>query len=831
MACDDVLSLQDLQTAKKHDIFHNEVITGKAGGVPGGVDIDFSTNQVTGQIQETIPATINAANSRFDAQILNMGFSRIGKFSTGATLTNPRQTILWDVADGGDGQEYGWSGSFLPAGKVVPPSSTPNTTGGIGVGSWLSRFDPMLRGQTREAARRSYAEAGFNLVDGSFQIGFTLANSNDVAIDEVSWKAFYGPAGTYLGGTSTVGFVDVSTTGLFSRLTNIVTVAGMGLSKTLNLADINSTTFSNCVLDFGNAPLSLTRSITLTLNNVVVVGLVLKPTTYTTLKLTGTNYHVRHSNLSGINAPKDYFNKTDAELPLFIASRLEGVGFSFTNNVVSEYVSRQGILVANARDFDVSNNRVLNCWSYKRTSTGGTFDNYGDGIYVTDSVNGFVDDNIVENHLGNPIGRIGVCVEFNCVNVKARGNSICGYDRGIHAEFCDDDIEFSSNNIRGCNFPLVAWNCGTAEVNFIRNTITSDGIVAGNPAHTPILSYTVKALIMSLGDYETGYSNNSGVVFDDNIITTVDGTNNNALIYSENALDVKFKNNNHIRKSTGYLPITVASDTQLRTYFANFVNNKFEADASFNHMDVMDVRNNQFNRLSLFFKGNSLLTRSSIDLRQITDNAYKSGDATGGVLMAGEAQSRFERNTIIMQTFDYVFPYRAEHIVAGNRFVREDLAGFDPKLILASSRYAQGGNAVFMSGDSNVFMDHVLKYSFTVGGSGRVATATHQLGVGMTRPPEFTVGGVTYDGTLNKPVFCKRRGFKTAAVWAASTSYALGAVHLSGGVVYQCIQAGISGAVAPAFNTTEGSTTTDNTVVWCSRGSEALWVDATGAAV
>ena len=34
--CGDVLSLADLQTAKKHQIFEAEVITGKQGGVAGG---------------------------------------------------------------------------------------------------------------------------------------------------------------------------------------------------------------------------------------------------------------------------------------------------------------------------------------------------------------------------------------------------------------------------------------------------------------------------------------------------------------------------------------------------------------------------------------------------------------------------------------------------------------------------------------------------------------------------------------------------------------------------------------------------------------------------
>lgn len=148
-------------------------------------------------------------NSEFDAQILNIGFTRVGTFLSGATLTNPRQTLLWDIADGGDGQEYGWSGTFP---KIVPPSSTPSSTGGIAVGAWMSRFDPELRVQVREALRRSYAEAGYNLVDGSFEAGGTLVNANDVLLQERTGKAFSGPAGTVAAGTNPASgmFVDKS---------------------------------------------------------------------------------------------------------------------------------------------------------------------------------------------------------------------------------------------------------------------------------------------------------------------------------------------------------------------------------------------------------------------------------------------------------------------------------------------------------------------------------------------------------------------------------------------------------------------------------------------
>lgn len=42
----------------------------------------------------------------------------------------------------------------------------------------------------REALRRTYAEAGFNLVPGSFELGGTLTNINDVMLHEMSGKAY-----------------------------------------------------------------------------------------------------------------------------------------------------------------------------------------------------------------------------------------------------------------------------------------------------------------------------------------------------------------------------------------------------------------------------------------------------------------------------------------------------------------------------------------------------------------------------------------------------------------------------------------------------------------
>lgn len=123
--CGDVLSLADLQTAKKHQIFEAEVITGKSGGVAGGADIDYAINQVTGQTQKTLPAVLRDA-----------GFSPVSwDFSTGGTLTiNDRDKVVYDPVSK---TWYSYTGS-LPV--VVPASFNP-----VGNANWKPQTDPNLR--------------------------------------------------------------------------------------------------------------------------------------------------------------------------------------------------------------------------------------------------------------------------------------------------------------------------------------------------------------------------------------------------------------------------------------------------------------------------------------------------------------------------------------------------------------------------------------------------------------------------------------------------------------------------------------------------------------
>uniref|UniRef100_A0AB39C4E9 Tailspike n=2 Tax=unclassified bacterial viruses TaxID=12333 RepID=A0AB39C4E9_9VIRU len=162
--CGDVLSLNDLQIAKKHQIFEAEVITGKQGGVAGGADIDYATNQVTGQTQKTLPAVLR-----------DTGFSPASfNFTTGGTLgvNDADKAVLWPKEDGGDGNYYAWRG---PLPKVIPAASTPLTTGGISDSAWVAFGDITFRAEADKKFKYSVKLSDFT----------TLQQLADAAVDSV----------------------------------------------------------------------------------------------------------------------------------------------------------------------------------------------------------------------------------------------------------------------------------------------------------------------------------------------------------------------------------------------------------------------------------------------------------------------------------------------------------------------------------------------------------------------------------------------------------------------------------------------------------------------
>lgn len=173
--------------------------------VPSESPRDLKFN--AGKIDEFVTSLVNTYVDRFGNEhytieglrwlaqqaIAQFGWIPVGTFQDGATLTSPNQ-ILKDTTDG---EYYRWDGSFLPSGKFVPNGSTPGTTGGFGVGAWISVGDSTLRallasvnGATQiGTSHRGLLSSDLNAIDRrpsgyGDSVSAVLANGQDVDIDE-----------------------------------------------------------------------------------------------------------------------------------------------------------------------------------------------------------------------------------------------------------------------------------------------------------------------------------------------------------------------------------------------------------------------------------------------------------------------------------------------------------------------------------------------------------------------------------------------------------------------------------------------------------------------
>ncbi|CAM8099292.1 hypothetical protein ENINCK417B_22240 [Enterobacter intestinihominis] len=173
--------------------------------VPSESPRDLKFN--AGKIDEFVTSLVNTYIDRFGNEhytieglrwlaqqaIAQYGWIPVGTFQAGATLTLPNQ-ILKDTTDG---EYYRWDGSFLPSGKVVPNGSTPGTTGGVGVGAWISVGDSTLRALLASAngatqigtGHRGLLSSDLNAIDRrpsgyGDSISAVLANGQDVEIEK-----------------------------------------------------------------------------------------------------------------------------------------------------------------------------------------------------------------------------------------------------------------------------------------------------------------------------------------------------------------------------------------------------------------------------------------------------------------------------------------------------------------------------------------------------------------------------------------------------------------------------------------------------------------------
>ncbi|EKC5751924.1 hypothetical protein PN661_003768 [Cronobacter sakazakii] len=134
--------------------------------------------------------TIEGLNRLARQAIAAFGWIPVGTFQAGATISLPNQ-ILKDTTDG---EYYRWDG---PLPKVVPAGSTPASTGGTGVGAWISVGDSTLRSMLASSTgagligtnHRGTLAADLNAIDRrpdgyATGVAGVFSNGRDVEIDK-----------------------------------------------------------------------------------------------------------------------------------------------------------------------------------------------------------------------------------------------------------------------------------------------------------------------------------------------------------------------------------------------------------------------------------------------------------------------------------------------------------------------------------------------------------------------------------------------------------------------------------------------------------------------
>lgn len=115
----------------------------------------------------------------------------------GVTTSAPTENAVYDALQLKVGKsQLAQSGELIPvADWANVPAYSDSELGGLGgplnaQANALTARSELLLTDVREALRRSYAEAGYNLVDGSFEAGGTVAYANDVLLYEATGVAY-----------------------------------------------------------------------------------------------------------------------------------------------------------------------------------------------------------------------------------------------------------------------------------------------------------------------------------------------------------------------------------------------------------------------------------------------------------------------------------------------------------------------------------------------------------------------------------------------------------------------------------------------------------------
>lgn len=170
-------------------------------------------------------------------------------------------------------------------------------------------------------------------------------------------------------------------------------------------------------------------------------------------------------NLKSINYPfskvHPFINKDNRFSGIYIANKKY---VTIQNCIIQDFYG-EGININNYNQMDcdisqcfdevnITNCKILNCWGFNPLK-----DDYGDGIYISNTLKGNISNNKIINNLSEcqQFGRCGICIEYMCENLLVNNNVIQGYDRGIHIEMDYGNHIISYNTISHTDLALCTY--------------------------------------------------------------------------------------------------------------------------------------------------------------------------------------------------------------------------------------------------------------------------------------------------------------------------------------------------------------------------------------
>ena len=127
-------------------------------------NLDLAVNSLALTFEDRLGVTRDTLEGIYQKS----AYYRAGTFDAGYILTNNRQTLAYGNI------EYSWSGTFP---KVVPPSSSPATTGGIGAVAWIDRTQETLRSDLAGSAGSNLIGFSHDILYSPATVGFRLKNT------------------------------------------------------------------------------------------------------------------------------------------------------------------------------------------------------------------------------------------------------------------------------------------------------------------------------------------------------------------------------------------------------------------------------------------------------------------------------------------------------------------------------------------------------------------------------------------------------------------------------------------------------------------------------